>query len=105
MQNNVNGKNNQNTNNAKNYNKKMDIIDLPRVFNQNNPQNNPINPINYRYAQINYKICCPQIQPINAPVQKPVNDKITNNSNYLPDTNNKENNSSINDTKTKKKYK
>ena len=102
VQNNVNGKNNQSSNNAKNYNKKMDIIDLPRVFNQSNPQNNSINPINYRYPQINYKICCPQIQPINAPVQKPANDKITNNSNYLPDINNKENNSSANDVKTKK---
>ena len=95
VQNKTNGKNNQNSNN-----KKMDMIDLPRVLNQNNPQNNPIN---YRYPKINYNmIFCPQIQPINAPAQKANNDKITNNSNYLPNINTKENNQNINDIKAKR---
>ena len=99
-QNKSNGKNNQNSNNIKTYNKKMYFADLPRVLNQNNLQNNPIN---YRYLKINYSmIFCPQIQPINAPAQKTINDKITNNLNYLPDINTKENNQNINDIKTKK---
>ena len=46
-------------------------------------------------------MCCPQIQPINNPAQKTINDKITNNLNYLPVINNKENMPSINDKKSK----
>ena len=94
--NNSNGKNNINSNNINNYTKKID--DLPRVLNQSNPQTN--NPINYRYPKI---ICCHQIQPINSPIQKPPNDKITYNSNYLPDIKQKENSLNLNDTKTIKR--
>ena len=102
-QNNINGQNslyNQSyLNNMNNYTKKIDMIDLPLVYNQNSLQNNPIN---YRYPKMNFNMmCCPQIQPINPPVQKPINDKTTNNSNYLPEINNKENMPSINDKKTK----
>ena len=96
----VNGKNSQNSNNLKHITKKIEMFDLPRVLNQNNLQNNPIN---YRYPKININmITCPQLMSINAPIQKKVNDKIDNSSNYLPDIKNKENNPNINDTKTKK---
>jgi hypothetical protein len=92
-----NGKNTQNQftnnsylNNINTYNKKIDMVDLPLVLNQNNPQTNPIN---YRYPKLNFNmLCCPQIQPISPPIQKPVTDKINNSTNYLPEINNKENN-------------
>jgi hypothetical protein len=103
IDNNNNGQNTQYTqtymNNMNTYNKKMDMIDLPLVINQNNPQNNTIN---YRYPKFNFNmICCPQIQPTNIPIQKPVNDKMPNNTNFLPDINNKENAQNSNDKKTK----
>jgi hypothetical protein len=103
MDNNNNGQNTQYTqtymNNMNTYNKKMDMIDLPLVLNQNNPQNNTMN---YRYPKFNFNmICCPQIQPTNIPIQKPVNDKMPSNTNYLPDINNKENAQNSNDKKTK----
>ena len=94
LENNYNIQNNQyihsymnNLNNMNN--RKVDIIDLPLLLNQNNPQNNTIN---YGYSKINF-ICCPQIQPVNAPIQKTVVEKINNSSNYLPEINNKENTS------------
>ena len=101
--NNINGQNNNLYNqsylNNMNYTKKVDMIDLPLVYNQSNPQNNTIN---YRYPKININMMyCPQIQPINPFVHKPNNDKITNNTNYLPDINNRENMPSINDKKSK----
>ena len=83
-------------NNISNYNKKVDLVDLPLVLNQSNPQNNPIN---FRYPRLNYNmLCCPQIQQINPQIQKPVTDKTSNNTNYLPEINNKEN---VNDKKIK----
>ena len=102
-QNNINGQNSlfnhSYLNNMNNYGKKIDMIDLPLVYNQNNPQNNQIN---YRYPKINFNMmCCPQIQTINAPVQKAINDKKINNTNYLPEINNKENIPSISDKITK----
>jgi hypothetical protein len=78
-------------------NRKVDIIDLPLLLNQNNPQNNTIN---YGYSKINF-ICCPQIQPVNAPIQKTVVEKINNSSNYLPEINNKENTSNSNKANSK----
>ena len=94
LENNYNIQNNQyihsymnNLNNMNN--RKVDIIDLPLLLNQNNPQNNTIN---YGYSKINF-ICCPQIQSVNAPIQKTVVEKINNSSNYLPEINNKENTS------------
>ena len=103
IDNNNNGQNTQYTqtymNNMNTYNKKMDMIDLPLVLNQNNPQNNTMN---YRYPKFNFNmICCPQIQPTNIPIQKPVNDKMPSNTNFLPDINNKENAQNSNDKKTK----
>ena len=103
LENNNNGHNTQYTqsfmNNMNAYNKQMDMIDLPLVLNQNNPQNNTLN---YRYPKFNFNmICCPQIQPANIPIQKPVNDKMPNNTNYLPDINNKENRQNSNEKKTK----
>ena len=102
-ENNNNGQNAQYTqsymNNMNGYNKKMDMIDLPLVLNQNNSQNNTLN---YRYPKFNFNmICCPQIQPTNIPIQKPVNDKMPNNTNSLPDINNKENRQNSNEKKTK----
>ena len=78
-------------------NRKVDMIDLPLLLNQNNPQNNTIN---YGYSKINF-ICCPQIQPVNAPIQKTVVEKINNSSNYLPEINNKENTSNSNKANSK----
>ena len=103
MDNNNNGQNTQYTqsymNNMNTYNKKMDMIDLPLVINQNSPQNNTMN---YRYPKFNFNmICCPQIQPTNIPIQKPVNDKMPSNTNFLPDINNKENTQNSNEKKTK----
>ena len=103
MQNKINGQNNQYNqsylNNMNNITKKIDMIDLPLVYNQNNPQNNPIN---YRYPKINFNMmCCPQIQSINTHVQKTINDKLVNNSNFLPEINNKENMLNMNDKKSK----
>ena len=108
LENNINGQNNQYIhsyiNNINNYNKKInqsqtDMIDLPLVLNQNNPQNNVIN---YRYPKINFNmICCPQIQPVNLPSQKQIVEKSNTNSNYLPDINNKENIPTTNEKKTK----
>ena len=103
IDNNNNGQNTQYTqtymNNMNTYNKKMDMIDLPLVINQNNPQNNTMN---YRYPKFNFNmLCCPQIQPTNIPIQKPVNDKMPSNTNFLPDINNKENAQNSNDKKTK----
>ena len=103
IENNINGQNNQYAqpyiNNMNNYNKKIDMLDLPLVLNQNNPQNNTIN---YRYPKINFNmICCPQIQPVNVPTQKQIVEKSNTNSNYLPDINNKENMSNTNEKKTK----
>ena len=46
-------------------------------------------------------ICCPQIQPANIPIQKQVNDKAPNSSNYLPEINNKENSANTNEKKAK----
>jgi hypothetical protein len=102
--NNINGQSNQfihpYLNNMNNYSKKMDMLDLPLVLNQNNLQNNLLN---YRYPpKINYNmLCCPQIQPMTVPLQKPVNDKANNSANYLPEINNKENLSNINEKKAK----
>ena len=102
LENNYNIQNNQyihsymnNLNNMNN--RKVDIIDLPLLLNQNNPQNNTIN---YGYSKINF-ICCPQIQPVNAPIQKTVVEKINNSSNYLPEINNKENTSNSNKANSK----
>ena len=102
LENNYNIQNNQyihsymnNLNNMNN--RKVDIIDLPLLLNQNNPQNNTIN---YGYSKINF-ICCPQIQPVNAPIQKTVVEKINNSSNYLPEINNKENTSNSNKANVK----
>ena len=98
--NNINAQNNQFThsylNSMNNYNKKMDILDLPLVLNQNNP-------MNYRYPpKINFNMLyCPQIQPMSSPLQKPVIDKINNSANFLPEINKKENLSNINESKTK----
>ena len=97
--NNMNNINNYNNYNI--YNKKMDMIDLPLVLNQNNPQNNTIN---YRFPKMNFSmLCCPQIQSINnIPTQKAIVDKANNISNYLPEiNNNKENKSNSNDKKSK----
>lgn len=98
--NNINGLNSQYINpymnDMNNYNKKsnqnqMDMTDLPLVINQNNPQNNTLN---YRYPKFNFNmICCPQIPTVNMQNQKPVADKSSNNTNYLPDIYNKENTS------------
>ena len=102
LENNYNIQNNQyihsymnNLNNMNN--RKVDMIDLPLLLNQNNPQNNTIN---YGYSKINF-ICCPQIQPVNAPIQKTVVEKINNSSNYLPEINNKENTSNSNKANSK----
>ena len=87
-----------NLNNLNNYNRKVDMIDLPLLLNQNNPQNNAIN---YGYPKINFNmICCPQIQQVNAPIQKPTIEKINNTSNFLPEINNKDNSSNINKANT-----
>ena len=78
-------------NNMNNFNKKinqnqMEIKDLPLVM--NNGHNNPMN---YPCQKINFNmICCPQIQPVNAQVQKQSNEKTNINSNFLPEINNKE---------------
>ena len=96
--NNINGQNTQTQygphsfmNNMNSYNKKIDMVDLPLVLNQNNPQTNPIN---YRYPKLNFNmLCCPQIQQINPQVQKQVCDKTNNTTNYLPEINNKDNSS------------
>ena len=99
LDNNINRQNNKcihsYMNNINDYNKKMDLVDLPLVMNQNIPQNNTIN---YRYPKIgNFNIlCCPQIQPTNVPIQKTVNEKTNNSSNYLPEINNKENSKNLN---------
>ena len=101
LEKNYNGQANQyihsymnNLNTMNNYNRKVDMIDLPLLLNQNNTQNNAIN---YGYPKINFNmICCPQIQQVNAPIQKPTIEKINNSSNYLPEINNKENTSHIN---------
>ena len=86
-------------NNMNNFNKKTDMVDLPLVLNQSNPQNNSIN---YQFPKINYNMLCyPQIQQMNASAQKPVINKINNSSNYLPEINNKEGLNNINDTKAK----
>ena len=84
--------NNSYMNNMNNFNKKinqnqMDMIDLPLVMN-----NTHINPMNYKYQKVNFNmLCCPQIQPVNIPVQKQALDKVNNSSNFLPEINNKEN--------------
>ncbi len=104
LDNNINGQNNQYVhsymNNLNTFNKKMDLVDLPLVLNnQNIPQNNVMN---YRYPKINYNmLCCPQIQPNNVPIQKAVVEKTNNNSNYLPNINSKENSSNLNDKNDK----
>ena len=100
----INGQNNQYIhsymNNANNYKKKIDLVDLPLVMNQSIPHNNTIN---YRYPKIgNYNIlCCPQIQPGNVPIQKAVVEKTNNSSNYLPEINNKENSTNLNEQNAK----
>ena len=100
----INGQNNQYIhsymNNVNNYKKKIDLVDLPLVMNQSIPHNNTIN---YRYPKIgNYNIlCCPQIQPGNVPIQKAVIEKTNNSSNYLPEINNKENSTNLNERNAK----
>ena len=76
----------------------MDMIDLPLVMN-----NTHINPMNYKYQKVNFNmLCCPQIQPVNIPVQKQALDKVNNSSNFLPEINNKENNQISNQEKKTK---
>ena len=95
--------NNSYMNNMNNFNKKinqnqMDMIDLPLVMN-----NTHINPMNYKYQKVNFNmLCCPQIQPVNIPVQKQALDKVNNSSNFLPEINNKENNQISNQEKKTK---
>ena len=100
---NINAQNNQYIhsyiNNMNNYNKKMDLSDLPMVMNQNIPQNNSMN---FRYPKINFNmLCCPQIQPSNISIQKPTVEKTNNSSNYLPEINNKENSSKLSEKNVK----
>ena len=100
IENNINGQINPFTNSYMNkYNKKIDIVDLPLVLNQNNTQSNGIN---YRYPKLNFNmICCPQIQQVNTANQKQILEKSNNKTNILPEINNKENISSANDKKAK----
>ena len=103
LENNINGKNNQYVhpymNNMNNFNKKIDLVDLPLVMNQNIPQNNTMN---YRYPKINFNmLCCPQIQQTNIPIQKQMVEKTNSTSSYLPEINNKDNSSNLNDKNAK----
>ena len=103
LENNINGKNNQYVhpymNNMNNFNKKIDLVDLPLVMNQNIPQNNAMN---YRYPKINFNmLCCPQIQQTNIPIQKQMVEKTNSTSSYLPEINNKDNSSNLNDKNAK----
>ena len=90
-------------NNINNFNNKinqnqMDMIDLPLVMN-----NTHANPMNYRYQKLNFNmLCCPQIQPVNVPVQKQTLDKANNSSNFLPEINNKETTQTSNSEKKNK---
>ena len=103
LENNINGKNNQYVhpymNNMNNFNKKIDLVDLPLVMNQNIPQNNAMN---YRYPKINFNmLCCPQIQQTNIPIQKQMVEKTNSTSSYLPEINNKDNSYNLNDKNAK----
>ena len=110
MDNNINLQNSQylnsymnNMNNINNYNKKMDMMDLPLVLNQNNPQNSAIN---YIYPKINFNMLyCPQTPPVNnIPTQKQIIDKSKNIPNNVLEMNNnkeKESTSNTNDKKSK----
>ena len=103
LENNINGKNNQYVhpymNKMNNFNKKIDLVDLPLVMNQNIPQNNAMN---YRYPKINFNmLCCPQIQQTNIPIQKQMVEKTNSTSSYLPEINNKDNSSNLNDKNAK----